>query len=418
MRRNRDKEYLLDFDPEPERTFRQRLQQARLYKAAESTMNPTNTENANAANPNGNEQQRRVLGSYSSPTAYLYGKSIVVPPITTNNFELKPQLVTLVQQNCQYHGLPHEDPNQFISSFLQICDTVKTNGVNPDVYKLMLFPFALRDGAKLWLNSQPKESLDTWNKVVTEFLTKIFQPKKLTKLRIEVQTFRQKDGGSLYKKKTPEEAIELIELVASNQYLYSSNRNPVNSEAPQKKGVIEVEALNAILAQNKLMSQQINLLTQHMGGMQVSTINTQNPPQEISYDIAGHLVQNDNYDYAQSSFEQVNYMGSGSRNPNNDPYSQTYNQGWRNHPNFGWRDQPQRPQNFNNNSQGGFQQNNDLEAILIGFRQKTRASIKNLEIQIGQIATRVNEIDQKTTNSLPKEGIKRLKVANKGDIKG
>ncbi|KAL4356501.1 hypothetical protein AHAS_Ahas09G0093000 [Arachis hypogaea] len=80
--------------------------------------------------------------------------------------------------------------------------------------------------------------------------------------------------GSLHKKKTPEETIELIELVASNQYLYSSNRNLVNSEASQKKSVMEVEALNAILAQNKLMSQQINLLTQHMGGMQVLAINT------------------------------------------------------------------------------------------------------------------------------------------------
>ncbi|KAL4288087.1 hypothetical protein AHAS_Ahas19G0251100 [Arachis hypogaea] len=94
-------------------------------------------------------------------------------------------------------------------------------------------------------------------------------------------------------------------------------------------------------------------------------------------------------------------MGSGPRNPNNDPYSKTYNQGWRNHPNFGWRDQPQRPQNFNNSSQGDFQQSNDLEAILTGFRQETRASIKNLEIQMGQLATKVNEIDQRTTNSLP-----------------
>ncbi|KAL4356499.1 hypothetical protein AHAS_Ahas09G0092800 [Arachis hypogaea] len=99
MRRNRDKEHLLDLAPEPKRTFRWRLQRARLYKAAESTMDPTNTENANEANLNGNEQQRRVLGSYSSPTADLYEKSIVVPLITANKFELKPQLVTLVQQN-------------------------------------------------------------------------------------------------------------------------------------------------------------------------------------------------------------------------------------------------------------------------------------------------------------------------------
>ncbi|KAL4275779.1 hypothetical protein AHAS_Ahas20G0141300 [Arachis hypogaea] len=299
-----------------------------------------NNANANVVNLNGDDQQRRVLGSYSAPTAKLYGKSIVVPLINANNFELKPQLVTLVQQNCQYHRLPHEDPNQFISDFLQICDTVKTNGVNPEVYRLMLFPFALRDKAKLWLDSQPKESLNTWEKVVTEFLTKFFPPKKLTKLRLEVQTFRQKEGetlyeaweryllltrqldifyeglgemskmsldtsagGSLHKKKTPKETIELIELVASNQYLYSSNRNPVNSETSQKRGVLEVEAVNALLAQNKQMSQQINLLTQQMGGMQVSAINTQNPPQEVSYDMAGNFMQNDNYDCAQPSSE-------------------------------------------------------------------------------------------------------------------
>ena len=133
--------------------------------------------------------------------------------------------------------------------------------------------------------------------------------------------------------------------------------------------------------------------------------------------MAGNFVQNDNYDYAQLSFEQVNYMGSGPRNPNNDLYSKTYNQGWKNHPNFGWRDQPQRPQNFNNSSQGDFQQNNDLEAILTGFRQETRASIKNLEIQMGQLATKVNEIDQRTTNSLsgntipnPREECKAITV--------
>ncbi|KAL4345166.1 hypothetical protein AHAS_Ahas11G0251200 [Arachis hypogaea] len=161
-------------------------------------MDPNNNATANVANPNRDEQQRRVLGSYSTPTADLYGKSIVAPPIAANNFELKPQLVTLVQQNCQYHGLSHEDPNQFISDFLQICDIIKTNGVNPEVYRLMLFPFALRDKAKLWLDSQPKESLNTWEKVVTEFFTKFFPPKKLTKLRLEVQTFRQKEGETLY----------------------------------------------------------------------------------------------------------------------------------------------------------------------------------------------------------------------------
>ncbi|KAL4275401.1 hypothetical protein AHAS_Ahas20G0103500 [Arachis hypogaea] len=210
MSRNRNKEPLINFDHEPEKTLRWRLQQARLYKAsenlsetfekeaAESTMDPNYAVNANGGNHNGNESARRMLSSYTVPTPDFYGRSIAVPAIGANNFELKPQLITLVQQNCQYHGLPQKDPNQFISNFLQIYDTMKSNGVNPKVYKLMLFPFAVRDKAKQWHDSQPKESLDTWDKVVNGFLFKFFPLQKLTKLRVDVQTFRQRDGESFY----------------------------------------------------------------------------------------------------------------------------------------------------------------------------------------------------------------------------
>ena len=38
--------------------------------------------------------------------------------------------------------------------------------------------------------------------------------------------------------------------------------------------------------------------------------------------------------------DEVNYVGGyGNRQPRNDPYSNTYNPIWRNHPNFAWRDQ-------------------------------------------------------------------------------
>ena len=38
-------------------------------------MDNNNAVNANVANPNGDDQQRRVLGSYSAPTVDLYGTS-------------------------------------------------------------------------------------------------------------------------------------------------------------------------------------------------------------------------------------------------------------------------------------------------------------------------------------------------------
>ncbi|KAL4315863.1 hypothetical protein AHAS_Ahas15G0227600 [Arachis hypogaea] len=41
---------------------------------------------------------------------------------------------------------------------------------------------------------------------------------------------------------------------------------------------------------------------------------------------------------AEGSQEQANYIGNSPRQ-NYDPYSKTYNPGWRNHPNFGWENQ-------------------------------------------------------------------------------
>ncbi|MED6214714.1 hypothetical protein PIB30_105955, partial [Stylosanthes scabra] len=59
------------------------------------------------------------------------------------------------------------------------------------------------------------------------------------------------------------------------------------------------------------------------------------------------LVQDD-----QSSIAHVNYVGNQPRPPYNDPHSNTYNPGWRNHPNFSWGgNQGQQGQWNNHNSQ-------------------------------------------------------------------
>ena len=68
------------------------------------------------------------------------------PPIEANNFELKPALITMVQQH-QFTSHPSEDPNEHLGSFMMMANTIKLNGVRPDVIKLQLFPFSLRDVA-------------------------------------------------------------------------------------------------------------------------------------------------------------------------------------------------------------------------------------------------------------------------------
>ena len=63
----------------------------------------------------------------------------------------------MVQQNCQYSGLPQEEPTEFLAQFLQIADIVRDKEVDQDVYRLFLFPFAVKDQAKRWLNNQPSK---------------------------------------------------------------------------------------------------------------------------------------------------------------------------------------------------------------------------------------------------------------------
>ena len=65
------------------------------------------------------------------------------PTIEANNFELKPALITMVQHN-QFTGHPTEDPNEHMGRFLKMANTVKLNGVRPEVIKLHLFPFFLK----------------------------------------------------------------------------------------------------------------------------------------------------------------------------------------------------------------------------------------------------------------------------------
>ena len=104
--------------------------------------------------------------------------------------------------------------------------------------------------------------------------------------------------GSLHLKKTPTEAQELIEMVANNQFMYTSKRNPVNNGTSQKKGVLEIDTLNAILAQNKILTQQVNMISQSLSGMQNAPSSTKEASSE-----------EEAYDPENPSMEEVNYMG-------------------------------------------------------------------------------------------------------------
>ncbi|XP_015947337.1 uncharacterized protein LOC107472328 [Arachis duranensis] len=134
------------------------------HELEEHSTNPTNPP-VRMANNNG-QPQRRVLASYTFANPRHCGSSILTPNVDANNFELKPQLITLVQNNCSYGGGPLEDPNQ--------------------------------DKATQWLESFPRDSINNWDDLVTKFLAKFYPPQRVIKLKAEVQTFTQMEAEPIY----------------------------------------------------------------------------------------------------------------------------------------------------------------------------------------------------------------------------
>ena len=73
---------------------------------------------------NNTAMANRTLKEYATPSTAEPQAIIVYPTIEDDNFEIRPALLNLVQQN-QFSGSPTEDPNLHISIFLRISGTIK-----------------------------------------------------------------------------------------------------------------------------------------------------------------------------------------------------------------------------------------------------------------------------------------------------
>lgn len=140
-------------------------------------------------------------------------------------------------------------------------------------------------------------------------------------------------------------------MVANNEYFYSSKR-----QAAPKKGVFELERVDTILTQNKLMhqqlEQQIEIMSRRMDGLQLAVVSTTNQ----SPVVWGQQEES----YEEQQPEQVQYMHNQGSGPNNF-HEDTYNSSWRNHPNLKWGEnqnqQPWQRKSNQNNSRNTNHQN-------------------------------------------------------------
>ncbi|XP_070666661.1 uncharacterized protein [Malus domestica] len=302
----------------------------------------------------------------------------------TEEFELKSSLLHHIPK---FHGLSMEDPNKHLKEFEVVCSSMTPVTVDGSILKMKAFPFSLMDKAKDWLYELAPGTVTSWESMKRAFLEKFFPTSRIILLRKKISGIQQSQGESFpsyYERfkslvascphhqmneelllqyfyegllplerqmldafaggalvdKTPRDAKTLIANRALNAQQYEGVGQ---RDTPRPHHVNEVSSISELQSQ---MANLTSMLSQLVEGpkTQGTTICGVCSIQGHQSDQCPQLIEN-------GGWESANDIGYGNQNqPRNDPFSNTYNPGWRDHPNFRWRDAPQYGQ------QSGFRQ--------------------------------------------------------------
>ncbi|XP_060959305.1 uncharacterized protein LOC133030544 [Cannabis sativa] len=345
------------------------------------------------------EVQPRTLQDYLHPT-HTATPSCIMYPMNMPNFDFKPGMIQLLPT---FHGMENESPYVHIQAFEEVVATFNNQADIINLVRLKFFPFSLKEKAKSWLYSLRPRSIGTWEEMTKVFFSKFFPPHKTSNLKRQISTFNQKDHETFHQvwerfkdlmgqcphhgyeswrlvsyfydgltadkrqfvqmmcngdflQKDPEEALEYLEEISEKSYTWSA---PSPTEKPRTAGVYQLKEEDSVKAQLEALKKQFEAFkTQEGKALQmVAKVEKQEPcficgatdhqPQECPN--LSMLRGGDE--------EQCNALGD-YKKPYN-AYSNTYNPGWRNHPNFSWKDTSQ-----NQASESQWkpdQQNNSLE---------------------------------------------------------
>ncbi|CAL8988387.1 unnamed protein product, partial [Prunus brigantina] len=340
-----------------------------------------------------------------------------------------------------FYGLPNEDPLAHIKEFYNVVSGLPLQGVSEANLRMRAFPYTLKDKAKGWLMTLAPGSLTTWEAVAKKFLEKFFSTQKTATLRGQIFNYKQDDGepfnecwerfkglllqcphhglplylqmqifydgltqtcqstvdnaaGGALKKKNAQESYNIYEMLGSNAQ-HKDTRG-------KRVGMYEISSNNDLALQVASLEKKLD-----------SMLNMVPKIAEVCAicNIPGHPTYQCSASEAYPEFvqEQVNLMNSYNQRPRNDPFSNTYNPGWRDHPNFSWK---------NNNQFQNFQPKpattlEDTVKMLaqntVQFQQTTNstlqqhsAALTKMETQLGQIA---DALSQREAGKFPSQPV-------------
>ncbi|CAH9104590.1 unnamed protein product [Cuscuta epithymum] len=435
-------------DLEIERTFRQRKARRRLVMANDNN----NRQVVVPPPPRLRDIQRPVIAA--NPSCILLSDA-------ARNYELKNIHLNMLPS---FNGLGTEDALGFMRELYSTVQTFPLNNLSEDELRMRCFPYCMKSEARQWLLNLPERSLTNWEQVYDAFMFKFYSNQKTMDYRSRICNFVQGERElfheawerfNLFLNQCPHHQFSVLLLTqffydgltpncqtlvdtACGGYTGDKNANELwdiyknlatNSQQKAVRGhralVHEVNAQPDSATQLAELNNQMKLL-----------MTRESPSSEVCA-FCGSIGHNANLcihaGMNQQPGEEVNYMGAYGNKQNqpqkNDPFSNTYNPGWRSHPNFSWKDpgnaRPVGPPGFQQAQVTPFQQqvmppyqfqmpekkpqfeelvvqymaNQDatmkkMDAKIDKVVQSNQASIHTLEVQVGQLARMVTEKDK------------------------
>ncbi|GAU45321.1 hypothetical protein TSUD_84380, partial [Trifolium subterraneum] len=338
---------------------------------------------------------RRTLGDYGQAIGG-HNPNLGFQPVNPVSFDIKNTVLSALKEN-QFSGNP--------------------TGVSESNKKLRLFPLSLTGRAKDWIDTLPPNTIATWDELELKFRERYFPIHKFLERRNDITNFEKGDSESLYdawerfklsggslKNKDESEARELVEAMTQNEYRVQNDRG-----AKKKAGMLELDTQTALLAQSQLMNTQMAAMLKHFTTTSAPQMQA-NAVQDVKCAFCGKGHANGECFPAGS--EQAMYLSNFKKSSTtNNPNSNTYDPGWRDHPNFGWGGNQNQSQQQAPSQNSQPRQQSPLEDALAQFIKVTQgnfeemkgnqeqmkvnqdianknheASIKSVETQIGQLS--------------------------------
>ena len=340
---------------------------------------------------NDQPQAPRTLRDYLNPLRQTPPSCIVIPP-NLPPLHFKPGMAQMIPK---FYGMDSERPYQHLKDFEEMCIMFHDNTCTEEHQRLRLFPFSLQDKAKVWLNNLRPRSITSWAMLQAEFLRKFFPEHRTDAIRRQISQFAPHQHETIYQcwerykellnscphhamepwrvvsifyssftpqlkrfveticngqfdEKTAEEALEFFDFLADNarDWDTTGTQNPESRTIAQGCGKYTLREADDLNAKITALTHRFDQLE----SKKVKTVLSEPEPiveigcmvcdsREHGTDVCPSIPVMREVLQTQAQAQSMNTYKSMPQQGVGNPFAPTYNSGWRNHPNFGWKNE-------------------------------------------------------------------------------